>query len=104
MNIENKLIHVTDWRSQHEVLDKRLTKEEVRHLAGNSGKLTVKVAFELESIIRANENILSVEISSFVTGDGAAMKNMTFKLAGRHAETNAAILKVTGDVSEFLRN
>ena len=91
-----KTIHVTDYRSHHDVLTSKVSKKELKEIVNKEGKVTLKVLFALTDIMK-DENKVKKESAERITGSETGLSNVELFIAGRTTK-NEVIMRVTGIV------
>lgn len=82
-----------DFRSMHKILTEPMTLNELKSDVTKSGKISVKLLFDFNSIIANNLNWLCNEANKRITGSSNLLSEINFKIAGRTTK-NEVIVKV----------
>lgn len=90
-------IHITDYRSHHDVLTKPMTEKELTDNITKSGKISAKLVVDLNDLVNNDIDWLNDELSERITDSVAGLTDIEYTVAGR-TTNNEVILKVTATV------
>jgi hypothetical protein len=91
-----KTDYVKEWRREHNVLSKAMSKEELKEAVRKDGTVQVKVAIPLDELLDESRMGVESDIATAITKEPEGLGNIKIELAGRL--NHRVILKVTGEV------
>ena len=92
-----KTVHITDWRSKHEVLTAPMTEKELRDNVRKDGSISAKILIDFNQLVDEDIEWLNDEMSLRVTDSIAGLHDISYKLAGS-TTNNEMIVRVDAQV------
>ena len=92
-----KTTHITDYRSQHNILISPMTEKELKDNMNKSGRISTKIIIDFSDLLNNDVEWLNDEVSKRITDLVGGLVDITYSVAGR-TTTNQIILKIDAEI------